>query len=209
MIEDAWALIKGLGSVVGLLIGWREDNPAKGVTLLKSGNGPREPWPYDKIAAFRATATGRTLLIFELCLGTGQRIADVLKMRWSDIDGDGITVVQNKTGARLWLPFTPHLRATLAQTQKVGVTICAWGRGKPTSYRGAAQLIMAVRVQIGAEKYDIHGLRYSAASELAELGCSDELIAAVTGHATSAMVRKYAGAARQKTRAIEAQKLRK
>ncbi len=67
---------------------------------------------------------------------------------------------------------------------------------------------MAVRVKIGAERYDIHGLRYAAASELAELGCSDELIAAVTGHATGAMVRKYAGAARQKVRAIEAQKRR-
>lgn len=103
------------------------------------------------------------------------------------------------------VPFTPHLRDVLASTQKVGVTICAWGRGKPTSYRGAADLIMAVRRKIGAEKYDIHGLRYSAASELAALGCSDELIAAVTGHATGAMVRKYAGAARQKVRAIEAQ----
>ena len=189
-------------------LGWRDDNPAKGVSLLKSDRDPREPWPTDKIAAFRATASGRALLIFELCLGTGQRIGDVLKMRWSDIDGDGIKVVQNKTGAHLWVPITPQLGAVLAKTPKVGATICAWGRGKPTSYRGAADLIMAVRRQIGAEQYDIHGLRYAAASELALLGCSDELIAAVTGHATSAMVRKYAGAARQKARAIEAQRRR-
>lgn len=189
-------------------MGWRDDNPAKGVSLLKADTAPREPWPHELIAAYRAEANGRALLIFELCLGTGQRIADVLKMRWSDIDGDGIKVIQNKTGAHLWVPFTPSLRAILFQTPKLGATICAWGRGKPTSYRGAADLVMAVRRKIGAECYDIHGLRYSAASELAELGCSDELIAAVTGHATGAMVRKYAGAARQKTRAIEAQKRR-
>ncbi|MCL4068756.1 tyrosine-type recombinase/integrase [Pseudomonas sp. GX19020] len=97
----------------------------------------------------------------------------------------------------------------MATTDKIGVTICAWGRGKPTSYRGAADLITAVRREIGAEAFDIHGLRYSAAAELAAVGCSDELIAAVTGHATGAMVRKYAGAARQKVRAIGAQKLRK
>lgn len=189
--------------------GWREDNPAKGVSLIKSNNAPREAWPEDLIAAFRGEATGRTLLIFELALGTGQRIGDVLKMRWSDIDGDGINVTQGKTGARLWVPFTPHLKTVLATTNKVGATICAWGMGKPTSYRGAADLIMAVRRKIGAEQFDIHGLRYSAASELAALGCSDELIQAVTGHATGAMVRKYAGAARQKVRAIEAQKMRK
>jgi len=190
-------------------IGWRTDNPAKGVSLLKSTAAPREAWPSDKIAAFRATADGRALLIFELCLGTGQRIGDVLKMRWSDIEGEGINVTQGKTGARLWVPFTRQLRAVLDQTPKVGVTICAWGQGKPTSYRGAADLIMAVRRKIGAEAYDIHGLRYSAAAELAALGCSDDEIKAITGHTTSAMVTKYAGAARQKARAEKAQGKRK
>lgn len=73
------------------------------------------------------------------------------------------------------------------------------------SYRAAAQRVMDVRRDIGAEAYDIHSLRYSAAAELAQAGCSDELIAAVTGHATAAMVRKYSGAVRQKVRAIEAQ----
>lgn len=190
-------------------IGWRQDNPAKGVSMLQADTAPREAWPIDKIEAFRANADGRARLIFELCLGTGQRIGDVLKMRWSDIDGDGIKVTQGKTGAVLWVPFTPQLREVLASTQKVGVTICAWGRGKPTSYRGAADMVMNVRRQIGAEAYDLHGLRYSAAAELAALGCSDELIMAVTGHATSAMVRKYAGPARQVARAKEAQGRRK
>jgi len=192
-------------------IGWVETgkNPAKGVGLIKADTTPREPWPADKIDAFREKADGHTLLVFELCLGTGQRIGDVLKMRWSDIEGDGINVTQGKTRARLWVPFTPRLRAVLSATTKRGVTICAHGRGKPLSYRAAAQRIMAVRKEIGAENYDIHGLRYAAAAEMAAAGCSDELIAAVTGHTTVSMVRKYAGPARQKVRAIEAQERRK
>lgn len=190
-------------------IGWVDTNPAKGVALLKSGNAPREPWPDDKIEAFRAHASGHTLLIFELCLGTGQRIGDVLRMRWSDIEGDGVHVVQGKTGARLWVPFTPRLRAVLSATPKIGVTLCAYGRGRPMSYRAAAARIMEARKQIGAEAHDIHSLRYSAAAELARAGCSDELIAAVTGHATAAMVRKYSGPVLQKVRAIEAQERRK
>lgn len=90
----------------------------------------------------------------------------------------------------------------------MGVTICAWGAGKPTSYRVAADMVMDVRKKIGAEAFDIHSLRYAAASELAAAGCSDDLIAAVTGHTTASMVRKYSQAARQKSRAIAAQKLR-
>lgn len=192
-------------------LGWKDagTNPAKGVELIKSDRDERQPWPADLVAKYRAKATGRALLIFELCLGTGQRIGDVLKMRWSDIEGDGIRVKQGKTKAALWVPFTAHLRAVLEQTPKVGLTICAWGKnGKATSYRGAADLIMAVRKQIGAEAYDIHSLRYSAAAELAALGCSDELIQSVTGHSTTAMVVKYAGPARQKARAKQAQEKR-
>ena len=68
---------------------------------------------------------------------------------------------------------------------------------------------MAVRKQIDAVDYDLHGLRYSAAAELASLGCSDELIMAVTGHQTRAMVARYAGSARQILRAKEAQQRRK
>ena len=190
-------------------LGWRDDNPAKGVSLLKSEGAQRQPWPPEKIDEFRKTADGRALLIFELCLGTGQRIGDVLKMRWSDIKGDGINVTQGKTGMVLWVPFTDPLRKLIADTPKIGPTICAWGNGKPTTYRSAHGLVMTIRKQIGAESYDLHGLRYAAAAELASLGCSDELIMAVTGHQTRAMVARYAGSARQVSRAKEAQKLRK
>lgn len=51
--------------------------------------------------------------------------------------------------------------------------------------------------------------RHGAASELAAVGCSDEVIQAVTGHQTRAMVAQYAGAARQRVRAIEGQEKRK
>ena len=36
-----------------------------------------------------------------------------------------------------------------------------------------------------------HGLRYTAATVLKELGCDCETIGAITGHSTAEMVRKY------------------
>lgn len=73
------------------------------ILLMRRLNSPGgcHPWPRNKLASYRAMATGRALLIFELCLGAGQRIGNALKMRWSDIDGEGMRVLQNKTGARL------------------------------------------------------------------------------------------------------------
>jgi len=190
-------------------LGWRKDNPAKGVHLLKSTKPPREAWPQDKVDAFRAVATGRALLVFELCVGLGQRIGDVIKMQWADIQDGAVVITQGKTGKRLHVPITRRLRAVLDATPRHGKTICAWGKhGRPITYKTAQAAVMDVRIKIDALPYDIHGLRYTTAAELAEAGCDDGLIASITGHDTLAMVAKYAGPARQKARAKQAQESR-
>ena len=189
--------------------GWRDDNPAKGVGAVPSTAAPRQPWPADLIAAYRAAATGRALLIFELALGTGQRIGDVLRMRWDHLEDGGIHVRQGKTRRPLWIPLTPRLATLLDATPRQGMTIITGRDSRPLSYRQASHAVMQVRRQIGAEAYDIHGLRHAAAAELAAAGCTDELIMAVTGHESRASVVRYAGAARQKARAKEAQGRRK
>ncbi|PQO24135.1 hypothetical protein C2I36_04300 [Rhodobacteraceae bacterium WD3A24] len=97
-----------------------------------------------------------------------------------------------------------------AQGPRHGDTILTGQRGGPLSYRAAADRMRKLRKAIGAGKaHDSHALRYTTTAEMAALGYDDDLIMAVTGHRTKAMVEKYAGSARQKVRAIEAQKRRK
>jgi integrase len=128
--------------------GWRADNPAKGVPLLKSTTGPRLPWPPALVEAFRATATGPALLILELCLGTGQRIGDVLRMRWNDLADGGVNVRQGKTGTALWIPLTARLRTAIDATPKRGLTIVTNPDGRPMAYKTAQGHVMKVRAQI-------------------------------------------------------------
>ncbi|MRX51073.1 tyrosine-type recombinase/integrase [Paracoccus sp. S-4012] len=206
-------------------LGWIKagQNPAKGVALVKAKTVGRNPWPPGKVEAFReAAAHGtRARLVFEMCIGTGQRIGDVLKMRWSDIDEGVIRVRQNKTDARLWLPITTDLKAALDATpglepkvrlavkgHDLGPTIVQRLDGGPASYRVVADEIMAVRRKIRAERFDIHGLRHATAVELAELGLTDEVIQSVTGHKDSATLRSYTHEARQKARARQAMEAR-
>jgi integrase len=66
----------------------------------------------------------------------------------------------------------------------------------------------AARKAIGAEEYDLHSLRYTAAAELLLAGCGDDLIAAVTGQ-SRAMVEHYTRHVRQRHRAKQAQEKRK
>lgn len=191
-------------------LGWREANPAKGVPEIKTEKIAREPWPHEMLEAYRSVCSmgSRERLVMELCVGTGQRIGDVLEMRWSDIQDGAFVIRQNKTSKELWVPILPELRDALSAASRHSVFILTNQSGTNRwSYRGASQAVRNVREQIGAVDYDIHSWRYNAACELLEAGCSDDLIAAVTGQ-SPAMVLHYTKKVRQKMRAIEAQQKR-
>ena len=191
-------------------LGWRETNPAKGVPEIRTQKAEREPWPDELLAAYRAKCPlgTRERLVMELCVGTGQRIGDVLEMRWSDIQDGAVFVRQKKTKKELWVPILPELQDALDATSRQSVYILTNARGTNRwSYRGASQAVRNVREQIGALDFDIHSWRYNAACELVEAGCGDDLVAAVTGQ-SPAMVLHYTKKVRQKLRARVAQKKR-
>jgi integrase len=197
----------------GVELGWARENVAKGLRGIRNNRPDREPWPPHMIEAFRKEADGLALLTFEMALGTGQRIKDVLRMTWSDVTPEGIRIRQGKTGKFLIVPPTARLAAILDQTPKIGLTIIAQtqGRfkGKAASYNLVWRDIMAIRKKIGAEKWPIHSLRHSAASEIAALpGMTWEHVQAITGHESAEVAKRYAGVAFANARAREAQKLR-
>lgn len=189
-------------------IGWLERNPAKGTEQL-DGTRKREAWPQDMVGAFREAADGEALLLFEMLVGTGQRIGDVLQMQWGHIEDGGIVVKQGKTQAEVWIPLTGRLKALLDATPKRSLYIVSQANGRPVSYNLAWKWIKDVRDRIGAQKWDIHALRHYAASEMAALGLDDDHIAAITGHSSKGMIRLYSGKAAQKARARKAQEKRK
>lgn len=191
-------------------LGWRDDNPARGVPELKTAKKEREPWPRELLDAYRATCDlgTRERLVMELCVGTGQRIGDVLNMRWSNIEDGSVWVRQSKTSKELWVPILPELQTALDAASRHSVFLLTNEQGANRwSYRGASAAVRRVRERIGALGYDIHSWRYNAACELLEAGCSDDLIASVTGQ-SPAMVLHYTKKVRQRIRAVEAQKRR-
>lgn len=134
-------------------LGWRDDNPAKGVSELKADRKEREPWPVELLEAYRVLCAldTRERLLMELCVGTGQRIGDVLEMRWSDIQNGAVYVRQNKTNKELWVPILPELQAALDVASRHSVYLPTNERGTNRwSYRGASQAVRKVREQIGA-----------------------------------------------------------
>lgn len=184
---------------------WRSDNRVKGVKKLKLGEGYK-PWAPDQIERFREYADPISLLAFELALGTGQRPSDLVRMRWSDYDGEAISVVQGKTGASLWVPPTHTLKTFLdaAKGRAKGLTILTGERGQPLTYAALESRVRRIRQKADIEGVSLHGLRKSATIELAQAGCSTEQIKAITGHTSDAMVTLYAKGSNQKLLALQA-----
>jgi len=131
-------------------------------------------------------------------------------MEWADIENDGVWVTQGKTKARLWIPFTRALKAVLETTKHTSLShILNDEFGRKLNYDQIQKKVMAVRKISGLTEFTLHGLRYSAASELVEAGCTDQQIAAITAHKSLSMVQKYSKGASQKRLAKQAQNLRK
>ena len=193
---------------------WRADNPAIGIEALampKHKRNPHIPWTDEAVAKMRAEGQGLALLIFELGVGTVQRPGDLVAFTWGDYSGETLFLRQGKTDTPLHLPCTDALQAALARARaELGVTphpsrhILTLKSGQRMTYRRMAEIFMRERKRLGLEQHDLHALRYRGVMELAWHGCDDDEIQAYSGHATKAMVRKYAGEARQIMRARQA-----
>lgn len=197
---------------------WLTENPAKGIerlTVPKDRRQPHIPWTNAAVEKFRAEAGPLERLIFEIGVGTVQRPSDWLQFTWGDYDGDSLRLRQGKTGKALVLPCTEALKSAL-HTAKAALPFSPMPHlhiirkqdGSAMTYRRMAEIMLAERVRLGLEAYDLHAIRYRAVMELTWHGCDDDEIMSYSGHCTKAMVRKYAGEARQIMRALQAREKR-
>lgn len=178
---------------------YRENTPGK-VPHLPTGTYRR--WTDEELALAGKVLPEHFRRPVILALHTGQRQGDVLTMRWSDYDGEGIAVVQQKTGAKLWIACHAELQAELAKWQqdRTATTIITDRNGRPYGDTFATRFSAELRKHEGLAGLVFHGLRHTAASRLAEAGCTAHEIAAITGHKSLATLARYTAGAEQKSR---------
>lgn len=158
--------------------------------IVKMETGEHKAWPEALVEEGLRARQDRIRLAIHLLYFTGQRIGDVLKMRWSDIKGETIHVTQQKTGKRLVIPIAKELREELAAIPKVGMTILAQENGKPIRDQAIRDEIKAFGKDHGHSVVP-HGLRKNAVISLLEAGCTVAETAAITGQ-TYQLVEYYA-----------------
>ena len=192
--------------------GWMAENPAKGVRKFATPKERQQehiPWPDEAVAKFRSEATPLPRLIFEIGVGSVQRPDDWTRLMWVNYQDDILDLTQGKTNKRLKIPCTPELKAALDAAPRSGLFILTRKDGRELPYRRLAEIMLEERKRLGLEAYDLHALRYRGVMELAWAGCTDSEIASYSGHSSKDMIRKYAGIARQITRARSAQEKRR
>jgi integrase len=184
---------------------WIEANPVAKMKLLPVGEW--RAWTDEECAAFEARWPPGTMerRAYALALYTGQRKSGLVRMARAHRRVGMIRVLQGKTGEELWIPEHRELAGELGRgdTGRMSLLTTSQGKAFDSVYFGAwfADAIESAGL---SEDCVLHGLRKTAARRLADAGCSEEEIKAITGHATSRMVAHYTKAADKKKRASAA-----
>lgn len=183
-------------SVTGALYKWgrqrhhvaRNVNPVQDIEPFELGS--HQPWPDNVLRDALASPDDRIRLATHLLYYTAQRIGDVCRMRWNDIRGNSISVMQDKTDKPLDIALHSALAAELARTPRKGMTILTNWKDAPISDQPIRSALKAHCAAYGLDLVP-HGLRKNAVIALLEAGCTVAETASVSGQSFQ-MVEYYA-----------------
>lgn len=197
---SAAATLRVLRIVMGVAVdeGLISINPALKLRLTSPGERDRT-WTDIEIGKFCDTAISmkrRSLaLAVQLALWLGQRQADILKLSWSkiDLEQNRIFVRQQKVGKELLIPIAPDLREWLEVTFRDNdIVVCSEVTKAPYLEDNFRARFAEVRAAAGLDKnLQFMDLRRSAATRLAQAGCSVSEVMSITGHRTLQVVNRY------------------
>ena len=201
--EAANNLLKVLRHLLdhAMAINMIDSNPAAEVVKFRTQGDGVHSWTEEEVAQFEMHhAIGSKARLALALMLTGQRRGDVVRMGWQHLSDGAITVKQEKTGARLVisLDIDPSLPEALALVPRTNLTFLTTKFGAPFTPAGFGNWFRERCDEAGLPQCSAHGLRKLVATRLANFGCSEEEIKAITGHKSSSEVARYTKARDQK-----------
>jgi integrase len=182
-------------------LGLLKVDPTAGVRRLKVRGSGYHTWSEDEIGKFEAHYAPGTpaRLAMALLLYTGQRRSDVVRMGRQHVREGVLSIRQQKTGTVVDIPLHGDLRAILDMVPRDELTFLRTSFGKPFTANGFGNWFRErCRDAKLPEACSSHGLRKAAARRLAEAGCTEHEIMAITGHESVREVSVYTRAANRK-----------
>lgn len=139
----------------------------------------------------KASPTMRAIMT--ICYQTGQRIGDVLAIRYADIDEDGITFKQSKTGNRVKVAMTDDLKTAIDSARALhqsvkGLTLFHTRQGTPLAYWTIRTLWGRATSAAKVNDAHLHDLRAKAATDAKAAGQDSKTL---LGHASESAHKRY------------------
>ncbi|MEO8716702.1 MAG: site-specific integrase [Burkholderiales bacterium] len=189
---------------------WLERNPVQQVSKPTEPDGIVRYLSDEErvrlIEACKGSALHELELIVLLAITTGMRRGEIMGLRWADLDLKRCQAVLHKTKnkTKRAVPLMPQVLVLLQTHAKVrrldtDLVFPLPGRDKPLD---PARPFQTVLKKAKIDSFRFHDLRHTAASYLAMSGATLPEIAAVLGHKTFAMVKRYAHLSDQHTSAV-------
>lgn len=181
----------------GLDKGFVDANPCAGIKRLAEAKRKRYITD-DEYARIWLHASPDARVLMDLQYLTGQRINDVLHMRWSDVREDGVYVepdkVEDSSGAKILIALTDDLRAVLDAARALprktrGETIlCTVRGGRRYAYETARDMLDGAAERAGVQDFRPNDFRAKCLTDAKKQGLNAQ---ALGGHTTEERTRRY------------------
>lgn len=186
--------------------GYTRHNPFEKVKK-KATKHRKVMWERENVRAFLNVAFSRWQwrnvgLIFYMIYEWGQRVSDILNLKWDNIDfnTNTVTITQSKRGATVKLPISEGLATMLKQQQKdfflssyvVPQMIRRQGKWTPYSIATLNSYVIDIAAEARLDKtLQLRDLRRTAITETIENGGDLLTVMQMSGHQHAASVTPY------------------
>lgn len=171
-------------------------NPCQGVKGFKETGRDRYV-TNEEFEKVRAHAHFTVVDAMDLALLTGQRPADVLKIKLTDIREGALWIVQNKTGARIGIEITGELaelieRISTRSRHAISPFLIQDEHGQPLTYFAMRSRFDKAR-RLANVNFQFRDIRAKAATDIGDLAHAQKLLAHKTRDMTEHYVKSRQG----------------
>lgn len=183
-------------------LGKLASNPCEGIRQLYSGNRSDIIWTDSDIVALKKTCSPEIAHAVDLASHTGLRLGDLLRVSWSHIGEDAITLATGKSRGRreAIIPLYDELQNILARIPKHSTTILTSSKRRPWTADGFGSSFHMAKKHAGLGDKDLHfhDLRGTAATKFYIAGLGVRVIAEMLAWSedqVERIIRRYVGRA--------------
>ena len=181
-------------------LGKLASNPCEGIAQLYSGDRSEIIWTDADISQLKTKCSPEIALAVNLAVHTGLRLGDLLRLSWSHLGDDAITITTGKSKHRreAIIPRYDALNDILKGIKRRSTVVLTNSRHRPWTADGFGSSFNKAKIDAGLADANLHfhDLRGTAATRFYTAGLSERVIAEIMGWEedhVARIIRRYVG----------------